>query len=75
MKNTRKVLIFLSVLLFASCEKEIDKYYERPDFLKGNAYEVLVERGNFTLFLKAAERSEFSSVLNGRGLVTVLGQN
>lgn len=72
MKNMRKVLIFLSVLLFTSCEKEIDKYYERPDFLKGNAYEALVERGNFTIFLKAAERSGFASVLNGRGLVTVL---
>ena len=42
-------LFFFSLV---SCQREIDKYYEIPDWLKGNAYEVMEDRGNFSIFMK-----------------------
>lgn len=58
--------------LFMSCEKkELVSHYERPGWLKGNAWEVLQERGNFTLFLEAAERAGFRDVLDGKSITTV----
>lgn len=47
-------LFFFSLV---SCQREIDKYYEIPDWLKGNAYEVMEDRGNFSIFMKAVDRS------------------
>lgn len=46
------MLFIVCLLLFAACEKEIEKHNERPDFLKGNAWEVLADRGNYQLFRK-----------------------
>ena len=71
----RRLLIYsLCALpaLFMSCEKkELVSHYERPEWLKGNAWEVLEERGNFTLFLEAAERAGFRDVLDGKTIATV----
>lgn len=67
--------MLLTLLACTACEKEIDKYYERPDFLKGNAYEFMVGRGNFTYFLQAAELVGYDNILKGRGLCTVMAPN
>lgn len=64
--------MLLTLLTCTACEKEIDKYYDRPDFLKGNAYEFMVSRGNFKHFLQAAELVGYDNILNGRGLCTVM---
>ena len=70
---TKKIWIMLLTLLTCTaCEKEIDKYYDRPDYLKGNAYEFMVGRGNFKYFLQAAELVGYTNILNGRGLCTVM---
>ncbi|HPR32978.1 MAG TPA: fasciclin domain-containing protein, partial [Prolixibacteraceae bacterium] len=65
-------LVLLAILMLASCEKEMDKYYKIPDWLKGNAYELLDSRGNFTHFLEAVERAGFKDVIRGKGIITVM---
>ncbi len=62
----------LFVMLFASCEQEMDKYYETPDWLKGNTWEVLESKGNFTIFLEAVEKAGYRSMLDGKGIITVV---
>lgn len=71
-KLFRIQLIFLLLITFWGCEKEMDKYYERPDWLRGSAYEVMKERGNFNLFLRAIDRAGYKSVVNGRELCTMM---
>lgn len=49
-----QVLIVLFSALWG-CEDKMEKYYERPDWLRGNAYEIMQERGNFSMFLSAID--------------------
>ncbi len=65
-------VISLSVFVLYSCESALDKYYELPDWLKGNAWEVLEDRGNFSLFLDAVDKSSYRDLVRGKGLVTVM---
>lgn len=65
-------VISLSVFVLYSCETALDKYYKLPDWLKGNAWEVLEDRGNFGLFLAAVERSSYRELVQGKGLITVM---
>jgi len=74
-KLSRKVLNSLAILAFllvASCQSEIDKYYELPEWLKGNAYELLESKGNFKQFLEAVELSGFKDMISGKGIITVM---
>ena len=64
---TKVLIAFLSFLLFTGCRDEVKEYYERPDYLRGNAYEFLQERGNFTYFLSALEMTGYKDALDGRG--------
>ena len=65
--------LFLCIsLFFASCVSELEKYYETPDWLKGNTWEVLEKKGNFKLFLKAIERSSYKDLVQGKGINTVM---
>jgi len=62
--------------LFTQCEKkEAESHYERPDWLKGNAWEVLEERGDCSIFLQAVESTGYKDVLNGKGIATVMAPN
>lgn len=71
----RKLLLYtLSVFVacFVACsKKELVSHYERPDWLKGNSWEVLEDRGQFSLFLEGAERAGFKEVLDGKTIATV----
>ena len=60
------------LLVFTSCESELEKYYATPDWLKGNAWEVLEDKGNFKLFLSAVEKSSFKDLVQGKGQITVM---
>lgn len=66
------LVISLTVFVFYSCESALDKYYKLPDWLKGNALEVLEDRGNFSLFLTAVDNSSYRDLVRGKGLVTVM---
>lgn len=65
-------LMGLFLLSLSSCQSEIDKYYETPDWLKGNAYEVMMDKGDFSLFVEAVERSSYADLVKGKGIVTVM---
>jgi hypothetical protein len=69
----RYTLYIMGVMLFlVSCQKEMDKYYEVPSWLKGNAWEILEGKGNYSLFLSGVEKAGFKDLVNGNGLVTVM---
>lgn len=65
------LLIFLFFLPLLGCEKEMDKHYERPDWLQGSAYAVLLKQQNCSMFLEALEKSKFFNLVKGQGLCTV----
>lgn len=60
------------LVVFTSCQTELEKYYETPDWLKGNAWEVLEQKGDFSMFLSAVERSSFLDLVKGKGIITVM---
>ena len=66
------VLLIGIVVSFSSCLSELEKYYQTPDWLKGNAWEVLEAKGNFKLFLAAVERTDFKDLVQGKGVITVI---
>lgn len=65
-------LIGFFLCSLAACQSEMDKYYEVPSWLKGNAYEVMEDRGTFSTFMKAVERSSYADLVKGKGIVTVM---
>jgi uncharacterized surface protein with fasciclin (FAS1) repeats len=62
----------LASVLFFSCTNHMEEYYERPDWLKGNAWEVLSQKGEYTIFLSLVERAGYKILVNGKGIVTVM---
>ncbi|WP_257669692.1 fasciclin domain-containing protein [Parapedobacter tibetensis] len=62
--------------VFCQCQKQPwEEHYERPEWLRGNAWEVLEARGNFEIFLEAAERAGYKNVLTGKVIATVMAPN
>ena len=59
-------------LALVSCQDEMKDYYEEPDWLRGSIYEILEERGNYTQFLAAVERCDYTALLKGRSILTVM---
>ncbi|MDR2130650.1 MAG: fasciclin [Odoribacteraceae bacterium] len=64
-------LFLLSFLLFA-CESKMDEHYKIPDWLKGSAWEVLEDRGNYAIFLKGVELAGFKPIVEGKSILTVM---
>ncbi|MFD2036834.1 fasciclin domain-containing protein [Belliella marina] len=60
------------LLLFSCKEFGYEEHYKRPEWLRGNAWEVLEEEGQFGIFLEAVERSGFASLVEGKGVITVM---
>ncbi len=67
------LLLFFSSFLF-SCENKMDEHYEKPEWLKGSAWDVLTNEyeGKYSIFLEAAELAGFRPVLEGKALATVM---
>jgi len=76
MKTKITALFIVLLAVFYSCESELDKYYETPGWLKGNAWQVLENKGNHKLFLAAVERStkdlKYLDLVQGKGIITVM---
>lgn len=71
----KKLLWLMPVPFFAtSCEDNMDKHYEIPDWVNSNAWEVLSsgEHGDFSIFLEGAELAGFRPVLEGKTIVTIM---
>lgn len=64
-------MLTLLLFLFSSCEDKAEELYGRPDWLKGNAYVVLQDKGNYSLFLNAIDYSGYRDVVDGKGLCTI----
>lgn len=64
------LLLFLAV--FASCEDKLGEYYEKPEWLKGNIYQILQEDGKYTIFLKGIDLAGYKQMVNGKSILTVM---
>lgn len=69
------MLVPTAAALLSSCQDKMKDYYEEPDWIKGSIYEILEERGEYTLFLSAVDRCDYKSLLNGRAILTVMAPN
>lgn len=60
-----------------SCQDELadNDHYKAPNWLKGNAYEVLQKEGNYSIFLKGVDLSDFRDKVAGKSIVTVMAPN
>ena len=49
-----------------------DDHYKAPDWLKGNAWQVLESEGNHATFLKAIDLAGYKPIVNGQSVLTVM---
>ncbi|WP_243348791.1 fasciclin domain-containing protein [Parabacteroides sp. FAFU027] len=61
-------------LLAISCSNK-DDYYDRPDWLEAPVYDILKEKGNFSLYLECIDKTPYAKVLKGAGNYTVFAPN
>ncbi|MBO4444259.1 MAG: fasciclin domain-containing protein [Bacteroidaceae bacterium] len=67
-------LLVLTTVLTA-CQDYMSEYYRRPDWIKGNCYEVLEADGNYSIFLRGIERAGYRDMVDGKSIVTVMAPN
>lgn len=63
--------LFSLTLIFLSCQKEKELYYERPDWLQGPLYDQIKSTGEYDEYIKIADLTEYDKVLNSRLSFTV----
>lgn len=70
-------LAFCFGVAATSCKDDLasDEHYRAPDWLKGNAYEVLQKDGNHTIFLRAIDLSNYREIVAGKSIMTVVAPN
>lgn len=65
------LLLSFCLILFSSCGDEWeDRIPQQSNVKKGFVYDILKNRGNFTIYLQAAERIGYNDLLQGKGLST-----
>jgi hypothetical protein len=64
--------IMLLSVVFVSCEDKMQEHYKVPEWLKGSAWEVLEDRGNYSVFLEGSELAGFRPMLEGKSILTVM---
>ena len=76
-KTLLKMLcISLASTFVVSCHDIADDdHYKSPDWLKGNAWQVLESEGNHSQFLKAIELTGYKPIVNGQSVLTVMAPN
>ncbi|MDR0572640.1 MAG: fasciclin domain-containing protein [Tannerella sp.] len=65
-------IVLLVSFCFCACEDRMQEHYEIPAWLKGSAWKVLEDRGNFSIFLKGVELAGYKSMLEGKSILTVM---
>lgn len=56
------------------CQESVEDndHYRVPDWLKGNAWQVLEKEGNHTQFLKGIELTGYRPIVDGKSILTVM---
>lgn len=67
-------LVLLMLLLPTGCT-DTEEQYERPSWLEPPVYDVLAGKGNFSMYLQAADKTLYGSILKGAGNYTVFAPN
>lgn len=65
-------LLCLSIFILLSCENKMLEHYETPEWLKGNTWDVLEDRGNYSIFLEGIELAGFKPIVQGKSILTVM---
>ncbi len=68
-------LLVSSLLFFGACENEFDKYYEEPNWIESNAYDVLQGEGRFSNYLQLVDKTLYAKQLKGAGSYTFFAPN
>lgn len=76
LKNFKNLILSVLALslsgVFSSCQHQMKEYYEEPEWLKGSIYEILQERGEYDLFLQGVDTCQYTALLKGRSILTVM---
>ena len=64
-------LLFAPLFLLA-CEDKMTEHYEVPDWVAGSAWEVLQEKGGYSIFLHGVELAGYKSIMDGRSILTIM---
>ncbi len=75
MKIFSRFLLLVSALLMLQCQKDRDKYYEKPSWAGEPMYNVLQGEGRFDLYLQLVDRSTHLENFRGNGYWTVFAPN
>jgi uncharacterized surface protein with fasciclin (FAS1) repeats len=70
-KSLISTVLFICILLISGCNKEIEEYYARPDWLEPAIYKSLKERGNFNSFLACIDKAGYKDILSNAGYFTI----
>lgn len=63
--------LFLGLLVFSACSDEWKhRITDESSVSRGFTVDILRQRGNYDIFLKAIEKCEYSDLFNGKGLST-----
>ena len=67
------VCMLLASTFVMSCHDIADDdHYKSPEWLKGNAWQVMESEGNHQLFLQAIELAGYKPIVNGQSVLTVM---
>ena len=76
LKNFKNLILSVLALslsgVISSCQHQMKEYYEEPEWLKGSIYEILQERGEYDLFLQGVDTCQYTALLKGRSILTVM---
>lgn len=65
-------LLLVSSFIFLSCENKMLEHYEEPAWLKGSTWDVLEDRGTYSIFLQGIELAGFKPIAQGKSILTVM---
>ncbi len=69
----RKMLWFLFIpFLTTACEDNMDKHYEVPNWVPESIWDILEEKGNYSIFLQGIDLAGYKQMLEGKSLLTVM---
>lgn len=71
--SIKLISVYFLFFFLSSCNK--DNYYDTPSWLKGSIYQVLEQRGNYTIFLKGVDLANMKPIVDGKGILTVMAPN